>query len=108
MSEKTLKLINVIVNKKTLHTSKKSIALNLIDIDKMTISDKSKHNNNGSRYLIGYKENDVIKPLGIVLPQMSGYIKYFDTDRKNMFFPIKNDSVLVKYNEIWNEIKKQC
>ena len=47
MSEKTLKLIDVIVNKKTLHTSKKSISLNLIDIDKIAISDKSKHNNNG-------------------------------------------------------------
>ena len=58
MSEKTLKLIKVIVNKKALYTSKKSIALNLIDIDKIAISDKSKHNNNGSRYLIGYKEND--------------------------------------------------
>ena len=44
----------------------------------------------------------------MILPQMSGYIKYFDTDRKNMFFLIKDDSALVKYNEIWNEIKKQC
>ena len=104
MSEKTLKLINVTVNKKTLHISKKTIALNLIDIDKIAISDKSEHNNNGSRYLIGYKENDIIKPLRIVLPQMSGYIKHFDTDGKNMSFLIKDDSLLVKYNGIWNEI----
>ena len=32
---------------------------------------------------------------------MSGYIKYFE----NMFFIIKDDDVLGKYNEIWNKIK---
>ena len=37
---------------------------------------------------------------------MSGYIKYFENSRKNMSFVIKDDSVLVKYNEIWNKIKK--
>ena len=37
---------------------------------------------------------------------MSGYIKYFENGRKNMSFMIENDSVLIKYNEIWNKIKK--
>ena len=37
---------------------------------------------------------------------MSRYIKYFENSRKNMSFVIKDDSVLVKYNEIWNKIKK--
>ena len=38
---------------------------------------------------------------------MSGYIKYFDNGGKNMSLMNKNDSVLVKYNEIWNKIKKK-
>ena len=42
----------------------------------------------------------------IILPQMSGYIKYFENGGKNMSFMIKDDSVLTKYNEIWNKIKK--
>ena len=37
---------------------------------------------------------------------MSGYTKYFDNVGNNMSFMIEDDSVLVKYNEIWNQIKK--
>ena len=40
------------------------------------------------------------------LTQMSGYIKYFESDRKNMSFVIKVDDVLNKYNEIWDKIKE--
>ena len=37
---------------------------------------------------------------------MSGYIKYFENGIKNMSFVIKDDSVLDKYNEIWDKIKE--
>ena len=37
---------------------------------------------------------------------MSGHIKYFDNGGKNMTFKIENDNVLIKYNEIWNKIRK--
>ena len=37
---------------------------------------------------------------------MSGYIKYFNNGGKNMSSMIKNNSVLIKYHEIWNRIKK--
>ena len=37
---------------------------------------------------------------------MRGYIKYFDNDGKIKSFKIENNNVLVKYNEIWNKIKK--
>ena len=52
MSEKTLKFGDVEDNEKTFHTSKKSIALNLVDMDKVIISGKLKHN--GSKYFNGY------------------------------------------------------
>ena len=38
---------------------------------------------------------------------MSGYTKYFENSGKNMSFMIKDDSVLDKYNKIWNKIKKK-
>ena len=47
-----------------------------------------------------------MKPLYIILPQMSGYIEYFENGGKNMSFVIKDDDVLDKCNEIWNKIKK--
>ena len=37
---------------------------------------------------------------------MSGYIKYFENGGKNMSFMIKDGSVLAKYNEILNKIRK--
>ena len=44
--------------------------------------------------------------LCIVLPQMSGCIKYFDNGGKNMSFKIEDDNIFLKYNEICNKIKK--
>ena len=38
---------------------------------------------------------------------MMAYIKYFENGRKNMsFLIIKDDEVLNKYNEIWDNIKE--
>ena len=37
---------------------------------------------------------------------MSGYTKYFNNGRKNMYLMIEDDRVLAKYNDIWNKIKK--
>ena len=48
-----------------------------------------------------------MKPLCITLPQMSGYIKYFENGGKNMSFMVKNPNVLDEYNEIWDKIKEK-
>ena len=37
---------------------------------------------------------------------MTGYIRYFKNGGKNMFFVIKDDDLLDKYNGIWNKIKE--
>ena len=69
------------------------------------MSDKFKHNDDGFKYFIGYKEDEIVKPLCLILPQMTGCIKYFENGGKNMSFVIKDDHVLDKYNEIWDKIK---
>ena len=38
---------------------------------------------------------------------MSRYIKYFEKGGKNRSFMIQDDSVLIKYNEIWKNVKKR-
>ena len=91
--------------KEELHKSKQPINLELINVDQIVVSDKFKHSDDGFKCFIGYKESEFIKPLCIVLPQMSGYIKYFENGGKNMSFVIKDDDVLDKYNEIWDKIK---
>ena len=56
--------------------------------------------------LCGYLNNDVIQPSNVILPQMNGYIKYFDNGSKNMTFVANNEKVYDKYNEIWEVIRK--
>ena len=100
MSEKTLKFDNIRVNKKEFHKSKPPIDLDLIiNVDQIVVSDKFKHNDDGFKYFIGYKEGGNVKPLCIILPQMIGYIKYFENGG-NMSFMVKDDDVLDKYHEI--------
>ena len=54
-----------------------------------------------------YKDGKIVKPLYIILPQLSGYIKNFENGGKNLSFMVKNDDVLDKYNEIWDKIKEK-
>ena len=82
MSEKTLKFDNIVVNKKEFHKSKEPIDLDLVKVDQIVISDKFKHNDDGFKYFIGYKEDDIVKLLCIISPQMSGYIKYLENTGK--------------------------
>ena len=105
MSEKTLKFNNIILNKKEFHKSKESIDLLSVNVDQIVVSDKFKHNNEGFKHFIGYQEGEIVKPLCIILPQMSGYIKYFENGGKNMSFLIKDDEVWEKYKKIWDVIK---
>ena len=61
----------------------------------------------GFKYFIGYQEDEIVKPLCIILPQMSGQIKYFKNGGKNMSLLIKDDEVWEKYEQIWNVIKNK-
>ena len=89
MSEKTLKFGGIVVNKKEFHASKQAFALSFIDTDKIVVSDKFTYSDNGSKNCIGYLNDDddnIIRPLYIILPQLSGYIKYFDDGGKNITY----------------------
>ena len=84
---KDTKIYNIRVNKKEFH--KLEQPTNLV-----------------FKYFIECKEEKTVKPLCIVLPQMTGYIKYFKNRGKNMFFVIKDDDMLDKCNEIWARSKR--
>ena len=90
MSEKTH---DIILNKKESQRSKGQINLFSVNIDQIVVSDKFKHNKKVFTHFIGYPEDEIVKPLCIILPQMSGYIKYFENGGKNMSFFIKDDEV---------------
>ena len=96
MSGNTLKFNNIRV-----------INLDSVNVDQIVVSDKFKHSDDGFKYFIGYQEGETVKPLCIILPQMSGYIKYFESGGKNMSFLIKDDEVREKHEEIWKVIKNK-
>ena len=86
MNKKTLKFNNNKFNKKEFHKSKQAIDLDSVTVDKVVVSDKFRHSEEGYKYFIGYQENEIIKPLCIILPQMNGHIKYFENGGKTCSF----------------------
>ena len=78
--------------------------LDSVDLSKIVVSSRWKLNDTIYKYFCRYL-NDVIKPLCVILPQMNGYIKYFDNGGKNMSFVTDDNEVYGKYDEIWNVVK---
>ena len=105
MTKKALKFNNIRVNKKKFHLSKTAIDLMSVNVNKIVVSDKFNHNEDGFKYFIGYQKGKIVRPLCIILPQMSGYIKYFEYGSPNMSFLIKDEEVGGEYQQIWDVIK---
>ena len=82
--------------------------LDSVDLSKIVVSSRWKLNDTTYKYFCGYLNNDVIKPLCVILPQMNRYIKYFDDGGKNMSFVTDDEKVYEKYDEIWNVVKGLC
>ena len=105
-SKKKKKFGDKEVDKKEFYSSKQAILLDSVDLNKIVVSNKWKINDTTYKYLYGYLNYDVIQPLCVILPQMNGYIKYFDDGGKNMSFGKDDEEVYEKYNEIWEVVRK--
>ena len=93
------------VNKKEFYSSKKAISLDSVDLNKIVVSNKWKINDKTYKHICGYLNNDTIQPLCVILPQMDGYIKYFNDGGKNMSFVTDDAKIYKKYNEKWEVIR---
>ena len=82
MSSQKIKFGDKEVDKKKFYSSKEVIFLDSIDLSKIVVSNKWKINDTIYKYFCGYLSIDVIQPLCVILPQMRGYIKYFDNGGK--------------------------
>ena len=106
MSSRKIKFGDKEVDKKKFYSSKQAISLDSVDLNKIVVSNKRKINDAIYKYLCGYLNNDTILPLCVILPQMNGYIKYFDDGGKNVSFVTNDEEIYEKYNEIWEVIRK--
>ena len=65
---------------------------------------KSYGTKNSSNCFMGYNEGDGIKPLCIKLPQMTGYVNCFDSN-KTMSFKDFDNTLLKNCYKIWQKVR---
>ena len=93
------------MNGKNINFEDKNIKKSDIDINKILVSKKEPFGtNNALKYFIGYNDNDVIRPLCLRLPQMTGYAKRLN-ENAAMSFGANNKHLLKNYNKIWEKMK---
>ena len=105
MNLKKIKFGNKEINKKEFYSSKEAILLDSVDLNKIVVSKKWEIDDKTYKYFCGFLNSDVIKTLCVILPQINGYIKYFDDGGKNMSFVTYDEKVYEKSNEIWEVIR---
>ena len=85
------------IKRSDIYKNKKVAKIDDIDVNKKLVSKEEPHGTkNLFKHFIGYDDNDVIRPLCIKLPQMTGYVRKFEGN-------ISNKQLLKKYIQIWKK-----
>ena len=93
-------------DKSDFYKNKKVAKIDDIDVNKILVSKEEPYGTKNSfKYFIGYNDNDVIRPLCVKFPQMTGYVKMFD-DNVTMSFKTCDKQLFKKYNQIWKKVEK--
>ena len=108
MSGNSINFDNKKIKKSNLYNKNKKIFnINDIDVNKILVSKKEKYGKyNSFKHFIGYNDNDVIKPLYLELPQMTGYINKFDKNTIAVSLKVRDKNFLKIYDKIWRKIEK--
>ena len=106
MSRKNINFDDKKIKKSNFYKNKKTNNIDYIDVNNILISKKEAYGTKNSfKYFIGYNDNDIIRPLCIRLPQMTGYVRKFN-ENSTMSFRVKDKQLLKNYNKIWGKIEK--
>ena len=106
MSGKNINFNDKKIRKSTFYKNKKINNIEDIDVNNILVSKKESYGNKNSlKYFIGYNDNDIIRPLCIRLPQMTGYARKFD-ENATMSLIVKDKQLLKNYTKIWEKIEK--
>ena len=93
------------IRKSTFYKNKTINNIEDIEANNILLSKKESYGNkNSHKYFIGYNDNDIIRPLCIRLPQMTGYARKFD-ENATMSFIVKDKQLFKKYTKIWETIE---
>ena len=78
------------IKKSDFYKNKRVFQIDDNDVNKILVSKKEPYDKkNALKYFIGYNDNDVIRPLRLRLPQITGYARKFD-ENATMFFRANN------------------
>ena len=92
------------INKSTFYKNKQLFNIHDLDVNKILVSKKESYGTKNSlKYFIWYNDDDVIRPLYIKPPQMTGYVKNVESN-KIMSFKVGDNKLLKKYNKVWEKI----
>ena len=106
MSEKNINFNDRKIRKSTFYKNKYVYSIDDIDVNNISVSKKKSYGTKKFvKYLIGYNDNGIIRPLCVKLPQMTGYARKFD-ENATMSFIVKNKQILKKYIKIWETTEK--
>ena len=93
------------IKRSSFYKNKKIYRTDDIDVNNILVSKTESYGTiNSLKYFIGYNDNDIIRPLCIRLPQMTGYARKFD-ENATMSFIVKDKQLLKKYTKIWETIE---
>ena len=107
MSGKNINFDGKKILKNDFHKNKNITKIDDIDVSKILVSKKEPYaTNNSFKYFIGYNDSDVIGPLCVRLPQMTGYAKKFD-ENATMSFKVNNNS-FYRILIIYGKMLKSC
>ena len=91
------------IKKIEFYKSRKVFQIDDTDVNKILVSKKEPYGTkNALKYFIRYNDNDVIRPLCLRLPQMTGYARKFN-ENTTMSFRVNNKRLSKNCNKIWEK-----
>ena len=105
MSGKNINFNDKKIKKNIFYKNKVINDIEDIDVNNVLVTKKEPYGNKNSfKYFIGYNDNDIVRPICIRLPQMTGYARKFN-ENATMSFIVKDKKLLKKYINIWETIE---
>ena len=104
MGKDILTFDNIEIEKNKFYLHNTPILLGDEDIEKVLVSNKVSFGEKNSKCFIGYLyDNHKVKPLHIMLPKTTAYVKRYGGQTKWRHF-LTEDDLLEKYNSIWDKV----
>ena len=105
MSGKNVNFGDKKIKKSDFYKNKKVVKIDAINFNKTLVSKEELYGTKNSfKYFIGYNDNDIIRPLCIRLPQMTGYDRKFEFNL-TMSFKISDKQLLKSITNYGKELK---